>query len=308
MEMKKSVIFFLIVFVLMGKLRSNPVEPISTPSSSSSSSSIEGRLSKERKQKHFVLVHGACHGAWSWYKLAALLRSAGHRVTALDLAASGIDSQQVNQLQSISEYFQPLMNFMKHSLPEDNKDDQSKVILVGHSLGGLAISKAMEIFPEKISAAVFVTALMPGPTLNISILDQETTRRRGSLGDSRFMYDDGPENPPTFIFGSNHLSSDLYHLSPPKDLSLATMLIRPIRLYSEEDMSKQIVLSQEKYGSIRRVYVVCDQDKVIPKDFQLWMIKKNPTADVKEITGSDHMVMFSKPQELSACLQEIAEA
>ncbi|EXB63678.1 hypothetical protein L484_027021 [Morus notabilis] len=36
--------------------------------------------------KHFVLVHGSCHGGWSWYKLVPLLKSAGHAVTALDLA------------------------------------------------------------------------------------------------------------------------------------------------------------------------------------------------------------------------------
>ena len=37
-----------------------------------------------------------------------------------------------------------------------------RVILVSHSLGGMAISQAMEYFPSKISVAVFVTALMPG--------------------------------------------------------------------------------------------------------------------------------------------------
>ena len=46
-----------------------------------------------------------------------------------------------------------------------------RVILVSHSLGGMAISQAMEYFPSKISVAIFVT-LMPGPTLNISTLNQ----------------------------------------------------------------------------------------------------------------------------------------
>ncbi|KAF3616073.1 putative polyneuridine-aldehyde esterase-like isoform X1 [Capsicum annuum] len=45
-----------------------------------------------------------------------------------------------------------------------------KVILVGHSFGGLAISKAMETFTEKISVFVFVTGDMPGPTLNTATL------------------------------------------------------------------------------------------------------------------------------------------
>ena len=114
--------------------------------------------------KHFVLIHGSCHGAWSWYKIAALLKSSGHKVTALDLAASGINPTQVGDLRSVSEYFQPLTDFME-SLPVGER-----AVLVGHSMGGLAISQAMENFPEKISVAVFVTASMPGPTLNISTL------------------------------------------------------------------------------------------------------------------------------------------
>lgn len=117
--------------------------------------------------KHFVLVHGACHGAWSWYKLVALLRSAGHNVTALDLAASGINPKQVYNVKLISDYFQPLRDFMASIPPHE------RVILVGHSFGGLALSQAMEMFPEKIAAAVFATALMPGPELNVSTLTQE---------------------------------------------------------------------------------------------------------------------------------------
>ncbi|MCE5166255.1 hypothetical protein HAX54_016503, partial [Datura stramonium] len=117
-----------------------------------------------KASKHFVLVHGACHGAWSWYKIMASIKSSGHNVTALDLGASGINPKQVLEVPHLSDYFSPLMEFMT-SLPADEK-----VILVGHSLGGFAISKAMEIFPEKISVAVFVTALMPGPTLNATTI------------------------------------------------------------------------------------------------------------------------------------------
>ncbi|CAL1399574.1 unnamed protein product [Linum trigynum] len=42
-------------------------------------------------RRHFVLVHEACFGAWSWYKMLPLLASTGHNVTAIDLAASSID-------------------------------------------------------------------------------------------------------------------------------------------------------------------------------------------------------------------------
>ena len=123
--------------------------------------------SQSSDKKHFVLIHGSCHGAWSWYKIVTLMRSSGHNVTALDLAASGVEPLQANDLHSISDYFKPLRDFME-ALPR-----HERVILVGHSFGGLAISQAMEQFPSKISLAVFVGASMPGPNLNISTVQQE---------------------------------------------------------------------------------------------------------------------------------------
>lgn len=116
---------------------------------------------------HFVLVHGAFHGAWCWYKVITLLKSAGHKVTALDLGASGINPKQVHELHSILDYFEPLMEFMA-SLPAEER-----VILVGHSLGGLCLSAAMERFPEKVSVAVFATALMPGPDFTFASIEEE---------------------------------------------------------------------------------------------------------------------------------------
>lgn len=109
------------------------------------------------RRHHFVLVHGSCHGAWSSFRLAALLRSSGHEVTALDLAASGTDLRQASSLQTISDYFEPLTEFMA------SLNSSQKVVLVGHSLGGLAISRAMERFPDKVSVAIFVTALNAWP-------------------------------------------------------------------------------------------------------------------------------------------------
>ena len=48
-----------------------------------------------KREMHFVLIHGACHGAWCWYKVATLLKSSGHKVIALDVAASGIHPKHI---------------------------------------------------------------------------------------------------------------------------------------------------------------------------------------------------------------------
>ncbi|KAL6220472.1 hypothetical protein ACLB2K_008228 [Fragaria x ananassa] len=247
-------------------------------------------------KKHFVLVHGADHGAWCWYKVATLLKSAGHNVTALDMAASGINPTQVQQVHSFSDYAEPLIEFMA-SLPPLHR-----VILVGHSMGGAIISLAMEMFPLRISAAVFATAAMPGPNLTYSAIFA-AVNSGASLMDSQFIYDDGQNNPPTsLVFGPKFMSSSLYQLSPPEDLTLAFSLVRPSPLFNEE-----MKLTKLKYGLVRRVFIASDQDRGYTEQVVRLMISKNPPNEVKVINGSDHMVMFSRPVELFSHLQKIAE-
>ena len=126
-------------------------------------------LANSSKQKHFVLVHGAGHGAWCWYKLKPLLESTGQRVTAIDLSASGINTKSLDEIHTLHDYAEPLMEFMA-AVPPDQK-----VILVGHSFGGYCLALAMEHFPEKISIAVFVAAFMPDTIHDASYVGNQVT-------------------------------------------------------------------------------------------------------------------------------------
>ncbi|KAK7350481.1 hypothetical protein VNO77_09170 [Canavalia gladiata] len=226
---------------------------------------------------HFVLVHGAGYGAWCWYKVATMLKSAGHNVTALDMAACGINPKQMEEIDSISEYHEPLMTFI-HSLPPNHK-----VILVGHSLGGVSVSVAMEKFPDKISVAVFATASVVSENLTYSTLGEELMRRLG------------PDSEP-------------YQLSPDEDLTLASYLKRPTFAKDPELVTKETAVTKSRNGRVSKIYIISGKDKVLTKDFQLWVIEKTgPYAEVKVIEDSDHMVMFSKPKKLSYELLEIAD-
>ncbi|XP_058081643.1 salicylic acid-binding protein 2-like [Magnolia sinica] len=255
------------------------------------------------EKKHFVLVHGACHGAWCWYKVAALLTSAGNRVTVVDLAASGINTKKFeDEVLTFSDYSQPLLDIMA-SLPP-----QERVILVGHSLGGLNLALAMDRYPEKVSVAVFLTAFIPDSFNRPSyVLDKYMERTPLALFlDTEFKLDRGTEKPSTMLFGPKFLSKMLYQLSPPEDFTLATTLVRVGSLF-QEDLSNAPIFSEERYGSVRRVFIICDEDKGIPNNFQHWMVENNPVKEVKVINGSDHMPMFCKPRELCDCLLEIAQ-
>ncbi|XP_012079567.1 methylesterase 10 [Jatropha curcas] len=253
-------------------------------------------------KKHFVLVHGSCHGAWCWYKLVPLLKLAGLQVTPLDLGASGINTKQIEGLSFFSDYIQPLFEFMA-SLPQEEK-----VILVGHSYGGLALSLAMENFPEKILVAVFVTAYLPNSIDPPATLVQEFFKRTPaeSLLDCQLNFQEGQENLLiSAIFGPKYLESMMYHNCQPEDLELAKMVIRPFKFFLE-DLAKESLLSEAKYGSIKRVFVLCKEDRVMKEEFVQWMIENSPADEVKIIDGADHMVMLSKTQELCKIFQEIA--
>ena len=91
-------------------------------------------------------------------------------------------------------------------------------------------------------------------------------------------------------------------------MTLALSLLRPFPIYGDEDLQENTQLTRDNYGIVAKVYtVVCEQDKMLKHDFQLFMIERNPPNDVKVIAGADHMSMFSKPQELFSYLQEITD-
>ncbi|KAJ4962480.1 hypothetical protein NE237_022419 [Protea cynaroides] len=253
---------------------------------------------------HFVLVHGACHGAWCWYKVKPVLESAGHRVTALDLAASGINMEKIYELRTMSDYTRPLLELMA-SLPPGEK-----ITLVGHSLGGINLALAMDNFPHKISAAVFLTAFMPDSATSPSyVLDQFLERTPADTWlDTQFSTHLDPVTPmpiTTMLFGPKFLVSKLYQLNTSQDLSLAMMLIRTGSLF-QEDLSKRKAFSKEGYGSVNRIYILCKKDLAINEEFQQWMIENNPVKEVMEIEDADHMAMMSTPNQLCCCLLDIA--
>lgn len=90
-----------------------------------------------------------------------------------------------------------------------------------------------------------------------------------------------------------------------QDLQLAKSLARPSSLFME-DLSMQKKFSEDGYGSVPRVFILCTEDLGIPLEYQQWMIQNAVFNDVLEIKGADHMPMLCVPQQLFDSLQQIA--
>ncbi|TVU34673.1 hypothetical protein EJB05_16517, partial [Eragrostis curvula] len=254
--------------------------------------------------KHFILVHGLGHGAWCWYKVVATLRAAGHRVTALDMAASGVHPARIDEVASFEDYSRPLLDAVAAA------PDGERLVLVGHSLGGLSIALAMERFPRKVAIAVFVAASMPCVGKHMGVTVEEFMRRitPDFFMDSTTMVlntGQGPRNAVTL--GPNMLAAKVYEQSPAEDLELAKLLVRPGSQFMEDPIMKdKSLLTDANYGSVKRVFVIAMADTSTTKEMQRQMVDLSPGVEVEEIVGADHMAMLSKPRELCDVLIKIA--
>ncbi|CAM6097114.1 unnamed protein product [Calypogeia fissa] len=254
------------------------------------------------KQSHFVLVHGAGHGAWCWVKMEASLKKAGHRVTTLDLASAGNNTQSADDITSLKEYSQPLEDLLA-SFPEDEK-----VILVGHSLGGSNVALVSELFPTKISTAVYVSALMPGYGVDLNELQVTNPDFLPSSDASDKMYifyskvEGGPIT--SMAFPVERLKRDLYNKCSKEDMDFAIPLVK--KFPNVAVLFPAISpLTKEKYGTVPRIQVIGMQDFQITPGSQRIMAALNPPHEIHEIEG-DHSLMVSAVEDLTKILLETA--
>src|SRR4051812_25684879 len=100
----------------------------------------------------FVLIHGAFHGGWSWYKGVTRLEARGHQVFAPDLPGHGraLDSEKPPTLTQYIDFVVKVL-----------KDCDEPAVLAGHSMGGMVITGAAEALPKKVAKLVYVTACLP---------------------------------------------------------------------------------------------------------------------------------------------------
>ncbi|XP_062183234.1 methylesterase 17-like [Phragmites australis] len=244
--------------------------------------------------EHFVLVHGAGHGAWCWFKLVCLLQGSGHRVSCLDLAGAAGSRVDPNDVRSFDEYDAPLVDFMA-TLP-----DGDKVILVGHSAGGLSMTHAMHLFRDKIKQAIFIAATMLpfGYQTEQDIKDGiPDLSEFGDVYDLKFGL--GEDHPPTCVaLRKEYQRTILYQRSPQEDSALASILLRPWPAALSTSRFGRVDDGVEStVSAVRRVYIKTADDHMVKPEQQEAMIRRWPPGEVM-VMDTDHSPFFSAPEHL----------
>lgn len=230
---------------------------------------------------HFLLVHGASHGAWCWSKLLPYLEAAGHTARAIDLPSHGDDTRAPESV-TMADYVATCIDAL-----------QPETILVGHSLGGLTVTLAAARSPRQVRSIVYLCAFVPPsgqafaeirkgaitPDLqNIVTVDRE---RAVSMVDAR-------RAGPVFYSGCS-----------AEDVTFATARLspQPIGLLSE--------VLEFTPPSVPRHYIRCTQDRTVDPAYQYAICADWPEGTVHEIP-SGHSPFFSHPARLAEILGKIA--
>ncbi len=102
----------------------------------------------------FVLVHGGWHGGWTFSGIARILRAHGHDVFAPSLTGNGERSHLRSGTVNLDTHILDIENLIKW-------EHLDKVILCGHSYGGMVITGVADRIPERIAALVYIDAYIP---------------------------------------------------------------------------------------------------------------------------------------------------
>jgi pimeloyl-ACP methyl ester carboxylesterase len=103
--------------------------------------------------------------------VATILRSAGHRVDALDMASCGASPGRAVEVGSFEEYSRPLLDELAALPPGE------KAVLVGHSYGGQSLALAIQAHPDRIAVAVFASAAMPAAGKPMKFVPEQVRAR-----------------------------------------------------------------------------------------------------------------------------------
>jgi pimeloyl-ACP methyl ester carboxylesterase len=240
--------------------------------------------------KNYVLVHGAWQAPYVWDAVKATLINEGNKVTVVELPGHGND-QTVPSTITLDLYTTTVLNAIA-------KID-GKVILVGHSLGGMIISSAAEKMPAKIEKLVYLAAYLP--TSGQALTDLAFSDPGTSLGGKGILI----TNTANGTLDVKH--DQIVNIFIQDGSSLVQNLV--LQNYRPEPATPfmtPVTLTAGNFGSVEKVYIKTLQDHVVSPGLQDRMIASSNVKTVYQLNTS-HSAFLAKPDSVAILLTKIGK-
>jgi pimeloyl-ACP methyl ester carboxylesterase len=110
-------------------------------------------MAQAAASKTFVLAHGSWHGGWCWKRVADRLRAKGHAVYTPSFTGMGDRAHLLSRNITIDTFVEDLVQVIF-------SQELTKVVLVGHSVGGVPISGVADRLPDRIARLVYLDSVV----------------------------------------------------------------------------------------------------------------------------------------------------
>ena len=266
--MKKKVINLIIVAITMGCFSSCSPGDLPLPSNS------------------YVLIHGAWQAPYVWQMVKQQLENKGQKVIVVELPAHGDDNTSPAAV-SIDVYRDKVIDAI-------NKIN-GKVILVGHSMGGVVVSAVAEKIPLKIKRLVYIGAFLPSN--GQSLLDLALQDTQSLLG-------------PSLIPSKDQLTLDLVRENIVsifcQDASdeIKKLVVEKFRVEPAIPFANKISLSHANFGKVDKYYIRTTEDHAIGLPLQNQMLADAQITKVYSL-NSGHCPFLSQPENVTGILLAI---
>ena len=118
---------------------------------------------------HYLLVHGAWHGAWCWQRVLPGLIQAGHRAHAVTLTGVGERAHLLRPDIDLETHIQDVLAAM-------DAEELQEVVLVVHSYAGMLGTAVADRRPDRLRHLVYLDAVLPKPGESWSSTHASATR------------------------------------------------------------------------------------------------------------------------------------
>lgn len=242
----------------------------------------------DKQKKTFVLVHGAWQSAYVWSTVKTNLEKMGNKVIVVELPAHGDDNTPAVSV-SINSYRDKVIDVMTNIT--------GKVILVGHSMGGVVVSAVAEKIPERIEKLVFIGAFVPQD--GQSLIDLASQDKTSLLG-------------PNLIPSADQLNLDVNKdkltdiFCQDASESIKKLVIANYRSEPSIPFADKIKLTSAAFGSVKKYYIFTAKDQAIGQELQKQMAKAAAVVRTYSV-DTGHSPFLSMPEKVSEIFLEISK-